>query len=87
MHGRTFHALCASAFALAGLGGLALAVLAPSGHEAHGVLLAVLLAVGFGVVAWLHPAPRSLCGHCHGHRGTGFDFCVSCGAPPAGRGA
>lgn len=81
MHARTFHGLCASAFALAALGGFLLVAVAPEHAHAHGLLLAVLLAAAFGVVAWLQPAPSSVCPACRGPRGTGFDFCVTCGAP------
>lgn len=83
MHGRTFHALCASAFALIGLGGLLLSAVAPSHHDAHGLLMAVLLTVGFAVAAMLQPSPRSLCGTCRGPKGKGFGFCVTCGTPEA----
>ena len=83
VHARTFHALCASAFALTGLGGLVMMALAPSHHDGHGLLLAVLLAAAFAVTAWLQPAPASVCGLCGGPRGRGFGFCVTCGVREA----
>jgi hypothetical protein len=58
-----------------------MAAVAPHHAGGHGLLLAVLLAVAFGVAAWLQPAASSLCAACRGPKGSGVDFCVTCGAP------
>lgn len=84
MHGRTFLALCATAFALTALSGVLMGFLVPSHADHHGLLLAFLLAVAFASAAWLEPSPRTLCRACGRGKGVGLDFCASCGAPVPG---
>lgn len=82
MRPRAFLLLFAGLFLAVALAGAAVLVWWPQAASASGLLSALLLGIGFAILAFRQPGPGSACPRCERALDASLPFCGRCGEAP-----